>query len=87
MGAGDALDQAVESQAAQVVAHFPLGHGAGRQAQQRGEELSQIFVGEPVGRKDAQATSAESSAWVTGWSKRRPGDRWPSTTTGLQTRS
>src|SRR5882762_1361925 len=46
VGAVDALDQAVQAQPAQVVAHLALGHGAGRQAERLSEELSQVVIRE-----------------------------------------
>ena len=47
--AGDAFDQSVEAEAAQVVAHPARGELVGFDAQQRGEVVAQVAVGEPVG--------------------------------------
>ena len=45
----DALDEPVEAEPAQVVGHAALGHGTRGEPEQRGEEFSQVAVGEPIG--------------------------------------
>ena len=66
VGTRDAFDQAVQAQPSEVVAHLALGHGAGRESERLSEELSQVMVGEPVGRQDMEHHQADSNAWVTG---------------------
>jgi hypothetical protein len=47
VGPGDALDDLVQAQAAEVIVHPARGHGAGIEAQQWCEVGSQVSVGEP----------------------------------------
>ena len=49
--AGDAFDEAVGAQAAQVVGHLPGGDVFGGRAEQGRDEGAQLTVGEPVGQQ------------------------------------
>lgn len=48
-GAGDAFNQAVKTQTAQIAGHSPLGQLIAEQAQQGGEAFLQFPVGEAAG--------------------------------------
>src|SRR3990172_1903712 len=58
-GPGDALDQAVEAQAPQVVGHPSLGDLAGREAQQGGELIAKLAVGEAAGTEPEEEQRQE----------------------------
>jgi hypothetical protein len=51
MGAGQAFNQAMQSQSPQVIGHLPGGELVWGQAQERREQRPQIAVGEPVGQQ------------------------------------
>src|SRR5512135_3652302 len=59
MGPGDSLDQAVQPQPAQVVAHLPHSHVVGRLAQERGPMAPEIAAGETTGEQSEHQHRAE----------------------------
>ena len=84
--AGDAFDEPVEPEAAQVVGHLPHGHGLGGAAEHGCHVGAQVTVGELVGQ-ETEPTIAESRAWTRGSPKRRPATRRPSRSSGAVVRS
>ena len=48
MGLGQSLDQAVQSQPSQLVAHAPRRDVVGSLAEQDGKLLTQVLVGKPM---------------------------------------
>lgn len=61
-GAGNALDEAVHAQAAQVVGHLPRGDGLGGRAEELGHDRPQVAVGEAAGKKPEHAKRREERA-------------------------
>ncbi len=66
LGVGDALNQSVQAQAAQVVGHPAGGEVAGVEAQKRREMCAHVFVGEAVRQETVQDQDAQERlhAWV-----------------------
>jgi uncharacterized protein (DUF697 family) len=66
VGAGDALDQAVLAEPAQVVGGLAGGDGAGRLAEGLGEQFAEVFAEESAGvqAEDQQDVQERLSAGV-----------------------
>src|SRR5437899_4716754 len=73
MGPGQALDQSMQAQAAQLVAHAPWGDVLGPPSEQDGERLAQVLVGESARDEDEHEYRVEQRLSV-GVSETQRGD-------------
>jgi hypothetical protein len=58
---GNALDDAVQTEASRVIGHFSLGSGVGWLPEQRSEVLAEVAVGKACGKQLEQQEGAPES--------------------------